>query len=342
MNSEKIYVLCPLNIKTGGTELLHQLVDYLLNNYFNASIVYVGDKKEFREIEEFKKYKSNYIFEDEVDSRFNGIIVIPEVYTYKIKKYINARKYMWWLSVDNYSLLFDHKKALKFKGIKYFIKTRLANMLKKIIKRSNTQLPVFKIDNFIDKHLVQSEYARDYLLDQKVSKQKIYDLSDYINDEYFNYTNLEKKDVILYNPKKGTKFTKKIIEADRKHNYYPLINLKNNEVHQKLLESKLYIDFGNHPGKDRFPREAAISRCCIITSKNGSANYKKDVNIPDCYKFDDKRKNIPYIINKINDILVNYDVFINDFEEYRNNIKQEKELFFKQIDLIFGVKSDED
>ena len=36
----KLYILCPANRVTGGTELAHQLVDYLIFNRKDAYIVY--------------------------------------------------------------------------------------------------------------------------------------------------------------------------------------------------------------------------------------------------------------------------------------------------------------
>ena len=36
-------------------------------------------------------------------------------------------------------------------------------------------------------------------------------------------------------------------------------------------KTKVYLDFGYHPGKDRMPREAALFNNCIITNKKGSA-----------------------------------------------------------------------
>ena len=53
-----------------------------------------------------------------------------------------------------------------------------------------------------------------------------------------------------------------------------------------MMESKVYIDFGNHLGKDRIPREVA-SGCCIITGKTGADKYKEDVYIGEKFKFDE-------------------------------------------------------
>lgn len=58
------------------------------------------------------------------------------------------------------------------------------------------------------------------------------------------------------------------------------------QVMKTMDESMMYIDFGNHPGKDRIPREAALRDCIILTSTNGSAHNELDVPIASEFKFD--------------------------------------------------------
>ncbi|PRR81497.1 hypothetical protein CLLU_31270 [Clostridium luticellarii] len=108
-----------------------------------------------------------------------------------------------------------------------------------------------------------------------------------------------------------------------------------NEIKQLLRKGKVYIDFGNHPGKDRFPREAAISGCCIITGKRGAAKFYEDIPISSKYKFNDNIANIDKIINSIKLCLNNYDNEIKNFQEYRNIIINEKEKFEKDLLNIF-------
>ena len=61
---KEIYVLCPAHLKTGGPELLHQLV-YVLNSYgINAHIVYILDENDPNTnifiIEEYQKYITSF------------------------------------------------------------------------------------------------------------------------------------------------------------------------------------------------------------------------------------------------------------------------------------------
>ena len=187
--------------------------------------------------------------------------------------------------------------------------------------------------------LVNSYRGYDFL--NKYLKREIFYLSEYINESYLNI-NInynDKKNIVVYNPKKGYKFTLKIIKKMKNITFIPIINMNRNEVINLLKTAKVYIDFGNHPGKDRLPREAASLYCCIITGTRGSAGNDKDVPIPNKYKFEDKKKNIKYIINTIYNCINNYNYNINDFEFYRNYVRNEKYIFEQSIDSIFKKES---
>jgi len=135
----------------------------------------------------------------------------------------------------------------------------------------------------------------------------------------------------VYNPKKGYKFTSKLIKKARKHNlnFKPIENMTRKEVIKTLEKAKVYIDFGNHPGKDRLPREAAIMGCCIIVGTKGSANH--DIPIPPEFKLTD----IPTIIKKIKSCLKNFKQNHAKFQNYRNLIKKEPQKFQKDLKKIF-------
>jgi len=144
--------------------------------------------------------------------------------------------------------------------------------------------------------------------------------------------------MVVYNPKKGFVFTKKIISMANDIKFVPLINMSRNQVIESLQKAKVYIDFGNHPGKDRIPREAAILGCCVITGKIGSAAFFEDVPIPDEYKFEEKEENIPKIIEKIKDCFEHFEERYKDFEYYREVIRNEPQKFLEDLKKIF-IKS---
>jgi hypothetical protein len=327
-----IYVVSPAYFKTGGTELLHQLVFNLVSFGFNAKIVYPDgiDSKGINPA--FFQYIDSFIKLEEIEDDEKNFIIFPEVYTNLTRKFKRIKKSIWWLSVDNYLKSFvsyyivnrEYKKAIKLFAKKILCFNR------------NSALSLRKLKD-IPYHFVQSEFARIFLLEHKI-KNTIY-LSDYINDLYIkeskNVDISAKENLVCYNPKKGYKFTKKIIESSKNIEFVPLINMSNEEVIGTLKKAKVYIDFGNHPGKDRFPREAASLKCCIITGRRGAANNPVDIKINDKYKFYDKKENIRQIIDRINYSLNNYEDCINEFNSYVQSIFEEKQGFIDEIKNIF-------
>jgi hypothetical protein len=182
-------------------------------------------------------------------------------------------------------------------------------------------------------YLFQSWYAFKHF--DKLNPK--YYLSDHLNNAFLE-TNTDlsiKENIVVYNPKKGYSFTRKIISFARDIKFIPLENMSRDMVIKTLQKAKVYIDFGNHPGKDRLPREAAILGCCVITGKRGSAAFFEDVPIPDEYKFEDREKNIPKIVKKIKDCFENFYECYKDFEYYRHVIRSERQKFIEDLKKIF-------
>jgi hypothetical protein len=106
------------------------------------------------------------------------------------------------------------------------------------------------------------------------------------------------------------------------------------QVIDTLKKSKIYIDFGYHPGKDRFPREAALMNNIVITGFTGSAMFYNDIPIdPLKYKFNLDQPQLA--ANRIKDCLKNYNNDIIDFNLYKNIILNQKEEFTNQVKQIF-------
>ena len=328
-----IYVLCPAYIKSGGPELLHQLVKELNNNKIKSYIVYYNtneNDKKYR-TSEFDKYTNEYKKIDEIEDNENNIIIMPEtVEAIKNTKKIRfAKKIIWWLSVDNFLKAYRIINPLKVQTIFGYVKMLLKGKI----------MYSFNYIRKADYHLCQSNYAINFLKNKKI--ENIIYLSDYINEAYLNIKDNElvpKEDFVLYNPKKGFKFTKKIIEKSNNLKWIPIQNLTTQQVKELLLKSKVYIDFGNHPGKDRFPREAAMCGCCVITGKRGSARFEEDVPIDNEFKFDDKKKNVDKIVEKIEICLDDYENQTKKFDKYRQYIEKEKTKFEEDVKNIFKLE----
>ncbi|MCO4314274.1 hypothetical protein ACI51Z_06640 [Pectobacterium carotovorum] len=315
----KVIVCCPGNIVTGGPELLHQFVHEARSLGADASIMYYPFTEEFTTPPAYSHYDIKVASYSSVDLN-NSIILLPEVATKFIKLFPSKSVCVWWLSVDNYFPQTTNKLT-KF----------IRNLVSVGIGRKSS---LSKIKQCIN--LSQSEYASLFLLKQGVSSTKI---TDYLNKTHLeNFYNIEdKQDIIVFNPKKGFEVTKQLIGNNPDLTFIPIENMNAEDVRSLLRKSKIYIDFGNHPGKDRLPREAAMAGCCIITGTKGSACNDIDISIPKRFKFDDKTSiDNALFRDVVEDVFLNFKTIHDIYDSYRKQIRSEPEVFKYQVESFIN------
>ena len=341
----KIYIVAPAATATGGPELLHQLAFHMRNTLgIDAYMYYIPSHKCDPVHPEYQMYSNPYV-KDIEDVEVN-LIIVPEVkYAIDIlNNYKRIRKAIWWLSVDNFfvSWTLSSKKKFFFERslnkLSQLISGRhVFDTRELVLRRIGMHLSYLERVKSVKYHLAQSYYAMDFLIRNGIPPQDVFYLSDYLNEKFLSteVPLYKKENVVVYNPQKGFLFTKKLMDFSRDIKFVPLVNMTRSQVIDTLKKAKVYIDFGNHPGKDRIPREAAILGCCVITGKRGSARYFGDVPIPDEYKFEDKIENIPRIIEKIKDCFINFEDRYRDFGYYRKYIKEEFKNFLSDMKKLF-------
>lgn len=317
----KVFIVSPADVATGGTELLQQLCAQI-NKIGKTAYMYYTEPYENSKVEARFGIYHNPIAAKIEDTQYN-VVVVPETRIDLLRKIRRARIYIWWLSVDNYYGAGRNKIDLVHK-VYYDIKDLLNRKL-----------------FFQCSHLVQSIYAEEFLTREKqIPKSQIWYLSDYLNHAFLDNARknvVERENYILYNPKKGIEKTKLLMERwKNSYTWIPLQGFTPIEMQKIMKKSKVYIDFGNHPGKDRIPREAAICGCCIITGKDGAAANAYDVPIKDMYKFDDVENSVQAIAALIDSCMNEYTVRTLDFEEYRAMIFKEESRFEMDVRSIFG------
>ena len=346
----KVYILAPTNAATGGPECLHQLAFNLkkifrINNIF---MVYLPLSDIYPVHKNYKNY--NIQFTKKIEDTEQNILISPEHtlflnYSLQFKK---IRKAIWWLSVDNY-LGFK----FKFENHKY---------IRSIIKFPFNIISIFnKLTNYFFGILTLQEYLKFYYKFFKIDKQKeIKQASFHFTQSYYAYIFLKEKlrniwilydhqnEGILRDSKKlGQKKQNLICYSHKSNDFINLLkssvdnkfiklqNFNSNQIINIFRKTKIYIDFGFHPGKDKMPREAALFNNCIITNRKGSAENDFDIPISKKYKFDEKYSNLPKIKKLINKIFLNHNSELKNFKKYRLNIKNEKNIFIKHIKRIF-------
>jgi hypothetical protein len=327
---QTILITCPGNAMTAGPEAIHQLASDLIRLGHNAAVVYFPFSETFETPEPYKKYGVPIAKYRDIQGE---LIIFPEIVTTYGLKAKHAQAAIWWMSVNNYTCIrYGYPWRDKLRYFKNFVKgLRPLRGIKSLSKM---------------KHFVQSYYAMDFLKSNGISSLLLSDpIPIYTSKQYLNQLPQKlraaiRSNTILYNPHKGKKTIQSLILHFPDFHFFPLSGFNREQLATKFLESKLYIDFGHHPGKDRLPREAAIHGCCVITGLYGSANNHIDVNIPEAYKIDDRS---PHFFNhfkaQVNLIFNHFEECAEEFSEYRETISQEQLEFEKQINQIFSIPS---
>lgn len=317
----KVFIVCPGNAVTGGPECLHALGAQLIALGCDAYMSYQRADASESSNQTYScppPYKKYGVPHSPLVDGPDFAIIFPEIYTKKALTFKSSDVYIWWLSVDAY--LTRYSPTFKDRFLSFF--GRLPD----------NSAPLDSLRSI--KHLAQSHYAVDFLESHGLEASY---LSDYLSDEHLKARSVKssRNDVILYNPAKGIQQTTQLIRTYRNYQFLPLIGMTSDQVHAAMLNAKLYIDFGHHPGKDKMPREAAIAGCCIVTNLKGSAKFD-DVNIPQQYKLDDSKSNfIPEFGQLAERVLSKFDSCTQDFEGYRQIIRKEPQAFYDDVKRNF-------
>jgi hypothetical protein len=291
----RVVVICPANFVSGGPEALHQLVDMI--NTVSPSTGYICYTP-FESTHLKNKTYENYntpILEFK-DILTEDVIVIPEIYPHMVAQFAN-RVVFWWLSVD------------------HFVASD----------------PMIVSSTFL--HAAQSEYAKKHI--DAVYKRKAIMLSDYTNGVFLNQTGDKRIRRILTNPKKGKHLIDQFSSLHPEFKIIQIDNMERDEVSSLFLESMLFIDFGHQPGKDRMPREAALSGCVVMTTNLGAGGNESDIAIDSFYKFSE----INGLAEKVNQIFDNWDFHFNAQNRYREILIVEKNTFKEEVlNFLYTIK----
>ncbi len=316
----KIYVMSPAGVPSGGPELLHQLASKLIRMGIDAYMYYVPPDFPEPIPPTYRKYCLRFV--RNICDEPHNVLILPETQSPALYRYKNIQRVFWWLSVDNY------------------VRSVVGIMNRFAENNPLSPMPKFFCFNgFADEsieHWVQSEYSRQFIMLNGVSESKIKRVRDYLNPTFLTRSSTidlsAKMDLIAFNPNKGLAFTRKLMAAAPELRWYPIVNMTVEQVQELLAHAKIYIDFGNHPGRDRIPREAAVSGCVIITGRRGSAANPIDVAIDDSFKFDDTDENIPLIIERIKKIFADFIPELIKQKSYRAEILSEPEIFAREVE----------
>lgn len=335
----KFYIVAQAISTSGGPETLHQFAHQLKQLGCEAYVHYIDDKNASIP-KKFEKYDVKVV--NVIEDKKENVLIVPESFTDFLDEYKNIRKCIWWLSLDFYLLTLPWNRTI-YTCKKYRVPLFLSPLMYLVLFMSKKlRHRVYRFKQKKDKvfHLYNCEYVKDYLIKKGVSEERMLYLCGPLRNEYFEQeVNMgAKENYILYNPRKGYEFTKKIIkrcnELNKKYKFVPIQNMTPSQIVELMKKAKLYIDFGYFPGPERIPREAVMLKCNIITSNIGSAKNSQDVLVPSQYKFDTKSCNLERIINVIDELVLNYANHIKEYDEYRDKVINQRILFENNTKLF--------
>ena len=312
-NKISFIIHCPSNsLSNGGAETLHQFAFHLKKNKFNVNVIYFPNEN-VNLPDNLLKY--NIPITSFKDDYYN-INIIPEVETSRTKIISKGKSVIYWLSVDGY---FRRSLDAPFwKNWNYYRKTM------------RNRVFLFNLKKHA--HLANSHYAQLFLKKKKIDSVEIKGyISSFFDGKYDIST---KKNIILYNPAKDRIHIKKLKDLFSNYKFVPLENIIKLKLKDLYSTSKIFLDFGTHPGRERMPREAAIMGCVLLLARRGSVSNNIDVPIDEIYKINiNKINDLERLNYLIEDIFKNFDKHLSKFKDYRNLISfnKENEIFNNKV-----------
>lgn len=312
----RVFIVCPAKLASGGPELLHQLSACLTELGVENYMLYWNQNGANNPVpEQYEKYNTKYVsmFVDAPDS----VLVLPET---GLKTALGVKKgqvFIWWLSVDNFLAVCKREEKNAYQ------------LVQETLRKNNVM------------HLAQSWYAKDFL-EHKMGIGFTHYLSDYINSDILQYAlahrmESPKENICLYNPRKGFEHVKGLLDASADViKWIPLMGMRPLEMAELMCRAKVYVDFGNHPGKDRIPREAAVCGCIVITNRQGSAAYTQDVPILERFRLEDV-SDTAAVLRLIREALEQYEQLTPLYADYRAMIEGEKQKFYRDAWTVFRL-----
>lgn len=315
---------------TGGPLAIHQAAAKIKANGGDVGIMYLTKKKRHgdfdlkdrqivSQISFLNRLKINgqlkaFGFPTRQTFSVDDHFIVPETMpdlAYQLLRVGCKNVSLWWLSVDNFPL---------------------------------SQLHTLQTQRLLRecKHFCQSEYAADFVKRNGASAVSM------LSDEIDLHTNEDllpisrRANDLCFLPNKAAGADDLLEYLYEKFSIIRLENMSRSQITETLLNTKIFLDFGHHPGKDRVPREAAICGAIPVVRAEGAACFKQDVPLPkelliESLVFFDG----PEFVSRLQRILNRAEDFNEVLGSYRKKIASEKQTFASEIQALTQNVNDE-
>lgn len=138
-------------------------------------------------------------------------------------------------------------------------------------------------------HVAQSAYAQEQVRARWGQPVRL--LSDYTvlsaaqGSNHDGRLDSGEEPTVAFNPAKGGAVIEKVRRlVARPVRWLPIVDMTPEEVGAALARSSVYLDLGHLPGKDRLPREAALSGAVTLLAAIGAGANEHDFPVPAAHR----------------------------------------------------------
>lgn len=329
IRKHRSFLLLTPNKQMGGPEALHQLAQIMRQLGLDARLMVLQRPDDIRiadgvitqpsRIAErvVPDYASAYPqYEPVYTQRFeladDALVILPETRAEMIGMFAPSSVALWWLSVHN--------------GFYRGARLREDEPFRKRVFESGEVL-----------HFHQTEHARRMLIHFKTAE--IYPLVDY-TDPLF--TRLQPAGpnsgaAIAFNPAKGEMHYAPFFAAHPEFTPLPIRGMTKAQVLDTLSQTRIFVEFGHNPGKDRMPREAACAGAVVVARLEGGSVHFDDTPIPSGHKFDNDALTNGQLAATLRAIAADPQPHWDSQAYYRNYLRTEEDLMRAQAKRLFAI-----
>jgi hypothetical protein len=273
----KYVILSPYGVRTGGPEACYQLSDSLLRLGFEAEmwLVSEGDVNTFRDalkkqirfidtslnipersniVDEYAHYMTKPFQGSKANEQVTYIL--PEVYMWMLPLLLGAKVLIWWLSVDNaFRALADiNLNLLRSPLIKHAVQSEYANKFTQSLGLNSTFLTDYTV---VSEKQTLPLTKRPLRIAINAGKKVIFDVDA---------------------------FSQLLLKSCPAVDIVKIVSLSREQVYEAFSTSRVFIDLGNFPGKDRMAREALLLGATIVVGSAGAGMHEADYPISKTYR----------------------------------------------------------
>lgn len=246
-----------------------------------------------------------------------------------------------------YRLRYDTYKSI---DVDYY---RVLKFFSNLFDATECSQDALKTLDYVDLNIAQSKYAMDFLSHVlRIDKRKILILREPVEEDYLSidlhWAMRRKLDVVSFNARKAFDIAYKIARRIERYGIkvVPLKNIGKSGMIKVLSASKVFIDIGHHPGKDRPAREAAALGNIVLVNRSGGYYFYEDMPIPEeyavyCRSLTCKEINIASLAEYIIEIVENHQTHFEKFKPFVEYVRLiEPKLYLEDLKLFVNRLSE--